>query len=178
MCLLSLPGIRICSQKILKMTKCRVGYFCTRKIIGHSILLRSIPCVIMGAIGNILIMIRGAFVRILIETEKLPERGPLNIRLDVSITINTTAEEARRKVSVFVGNEIADLLTGEMPDLVWQKGGAYWRVPVILSTRTLGRIGLVGFIDVNVETGERQLSEQTTRGIEENAQRFAAGAAL
>jgi len=115
---------------------------------------------------------------ILIETEKLPERGPLNIRLDVTATINTTAEEARRKVSVFAGNEIADLLSGEAPDLVWQKDGASWRVPVILSTRSLGRIGLVGFIDVNVETGELQLSEQTIRSIEENAQRFAAGAAL
>lgn len=115
---------------------------------------------------------------ILIETEKLPERGPLNIRLDVSTTINTTAEEARCKVSVFVGNEIADLLSGEVPDLVWQKDGAFWRVPVVLSSKSLGRIGFVGFIDVNVETGELQLSEQTTRSIEENAQRFAAGAAL
>jgi hypothetical protein len=115
---------------------------------------------------------------IIIETEKLPERGPLNIRLDVSITIHTTAEEARCKVSVFAGSEIADLLSGEVPDSVWQKNGAYWRVPVILSSRSLGCIGLVGFIDVNVETGEPHLSEQSTRRIEENAQRFAAGAGL
>lgn len=115
---------------------------------------------------------------ILIETENLPERGPLNIRLDVKATINMTAEEARRKVSIFAGNEIADLLSGELPDLVWQKDGAYWRVPVILSSKSLGRIGLVGFIDVNVENGELQLTEHTTRRIEENAQRFATGAAL
>jgi hypothetical protein len=115
---------------------------------------------------------------ILIETEKLPERGPLNISLDVTAIINITAEEARRKVSVFAGNEIADLLSGEAPDLVWQKNGAYWRVPVVLSSKSLGRIGLVGFIDVNVETGELQVTGQSTRRIEENAQRFAAGAAL
>lgn len=115
---------------------------------------------------------------ILIETEKLPERGPLNIKLDVTATINTTAEEARRQVSVFAGNEIADLLSGETPDLVWQKNGTYWRVPVILSSKSFGRIGLVGFIDVNVETGELQVTERATRRIEENAQRFAAGVAL
>jgi hypothetical protein len=115
---------------------------------------------------------------ILIETERLPERGPLKIRLDVTATINTTAEEARRKVGVFAGNEIADLLSGETPDLVWQKNGAYWRVPVVLSSKSLGRIGLVGFIDVNVETGKLQLTEETIRRIEENAHRFAAGAAL
>lgn len=115
---------------------------------------------------------------ILIETEKLPERGSLNLKLNVTATINTTAEEARRKVSVFAGNHIADLISGEAPDLVWQKNGAYWRVPVVLSSRSLGRIGQIGFIDVNVETGELQISEQITRRIEENAQRFAAGVAM
>ena len=35
---------------------------------------------------------------ILIETEKLPERGPLNIKLDVKATINTTADEADEEV--------------------------------------------------------------------------------
>jgi predicted alpha/beta-fold hydrolase len=115
---------------------------------------------------------------ILIETERLPERGPLNLKLNVTATINTTAEEARRKVSVFAGSQIADLISGEKPDLVWQKNGAYWRVPVVLSSRSLGRIGQVGFIDVNVETGELQISEQITRRIEENAQRFATSAVM
>lgn len=117
-------------------------------------------------------------MRILIETEKLPERGPLNICLDVTATINITAEEARRKVSIFAGNEIADLLSGEVPDWVLQKNGAYWRVPVALSSKSLGRIGLVGFIGVDVETGDLQLSEQSTRRIAESAQRFAAAAGL
>ena len=91
--------------------------------------------------------------------------------------MNMTSDEARRKVSVFAGNQIADLISGENPDLVWQKNGAYWRVPVVLSSRSLGRIGQVGFIDVNVETGELQITEQITRRIEENAQRFT-GAAM
>jgi hypothetical protein len=50
-------------------------------------------------------------------------------------TISMTAEEARRKVSVFAGNKIADLLAGETPDLVWQQGRAYWRVPVAFCCR-------------------------------------------
>lgn len=113
-----------------------------------------------------------------VETEELPERGLWQISLEVCATINITADEARRKVSAYAGNEIADLLSGEAPDLVWQKSGAYWRVPVVLSSRSFERIGPVGFIDVNVETGKLQLTEQTIRRIEENAQRFAAGAAL
>lgn len=46
---------------------------------------------------------------IIIESVTLPERGPLNIGLDVATTINTTAEEARRKVSVFTGNRIIEV---------------------------------------------------------------------
>lgn len=115
---------------------------------------------------------------IIIESVTLPERGPLNIRLDVVTTINTTAEEARRKVSVFAGNVIADLLSGEAPNLVWQQDRAYWRVPIALSSRAMGRIGVVGTVDVDVETGELQITDQLIEEIEENAQRFAAGAAL
>lgn len=115
---------------------------------------------------------------ITIESVTIPERGPLNIRLDVATTIVTTAEEARRKVGVFVGNMIADLLSAEVPSLVWLENNAYWRVPVILSSRSMGRIGIVGTIDVNVETGKLQIADQRIEEIEENAQRFAVGAAL
>lgn len=115
---------------------------------------------------------------ITIESIKIPERGPINIRLDVTTTINTTAEEARRKVGIYTGNMIADLLSAEAPSLVWHENKAYWRVPVILSSRSVGRIGIVGAIDVDVETGELLITNQLTKDIEENAQRFAVGAAL
>jgi len=115
---------------------------------------------------------------IIIESVALPTRGPLNIRLDVAATINVTAEEARRKAAVFAGNRIADLLSGETPGLVWQQNTAYWRVPIALHSRSMGRIGVVGTIDVNVETGELQITDQLIEDIEENAQRFAVGASL
>ncbi|MCA9998197.1 MAG: hypothetical protein KDE56_20690 [Anaerolineales bacterium] len=115
---------------------------------------------------------------IIIESVTLPERGPVNLHLDVATTINISAKEAQRKVSVFVGNTIADLLTGEMPSLVWQRNMAFWRVPVILSSRSMGRIGIVGTIDVNVYNGNLHINDQIIEEIEENAQRFAAGAAL
>ena len=107
-----------------------------------------------------------------IETEELPERGLLQISLDIRATINITADEARRKVSAYAGNEISDLLSGEAPDLVCHRNEAYWRVPVILSSKSLGRIGLVGFIDINVETGELQLAEKDAQEIEDNARRL------
>lgn len=115
---------------------------------------------------------------ITIESVVLPERGPLSLKLDVVATINITAEEARQKVGIFAGNQIADLLSGEYPGLVWQHEKAYWRVPVVLHSRSLGRIGVVGAVDVDVETGELQVTGQIVEEIEENAQRFAISAAL
>ncbi len=92
--------------------------------------------------------------------------------------IQVTPETARRRVSVFVGNHIADLLHGETPDLVLRENGIFWRVPVVLSSRSMGRIGPVGVIDVDVETGDLSITDQTISEIEAHAQRFAIGAAL
>lgn len=113
-----------------------------------------------------------------IETIKLPESGAFSMEVTVDANIQVTAEEARRKVSVFAGNQIADLLSGDRPTLVVQELGAFWRVPVILTSRSLGRIGVVGAIDVNVETGELHVTEATIEEIETNARRFAAGTGL
>lgn len=88
-----------------------------------------------------------------------------------------TAETARRRVSVYVGNQIADLLHGEATELVWRASGVFWRVPVVLSSRSLGRIGPVGAIDVDVESGDLSLSDQTINEIEDRARRFAVSAA-
>ena len=115
---------------------------------------------------------------IMLETIKPPESGLLDIDIHVTADIRVRPEIARRRVSVFVGNQIADLLHGETPDLVLRESGAYWRVPVVLSSCSLGRIGRIGTIDVNVETGELMITDQMMRELELHAQRLAAGAAL
>ena len=115
---------------------------------------------------------------VMLETITPPETGPLDIDIKLTANIQVTPETARRQVSVLVGNQIADLLHGERPDLVLREDGAYWRVPVVLSSRSLGRIGAVGSIDVHVETGELTITEQTVAEIEDRAQRFAVGTAL
>lgn len=115
---------------------------------------------------------------VMLETVNLPEIGLLDISIRVTANILITAEAARRRVSVFVGNTIADLLHGETPSLVLRTNGAYWRVPVVLSSRSLGRIGAVGAIDVDVEHGTLDITEQTIREITDYAQRLAVSTAL
>jgi len=114
----------------------------------------------------------------MLETITPPESGLLDIEIRLNANIQITPDIACRRVSVFVGNQIADLLHGGPPDLVLRENGVYWRVPVLLSSRSMGRIGQVGTIDVDVETGELKITSQTIAEIEKHAQRFAAGAAL
>jgi hypothetical protein len=113
-----------------------------------------------------------------IETIKPPNLGQMDIQVRLTANIQVTAETARRRVSVFVGNEIADLLHGDVPTMVVGETGVYWRVPVVLSSRSWGRIGQVGAIDVSVETGELSVNDEIIAEIEHNAERFAVSAAL
>ncbi len=115
---------------------------------------------------------------LMIETVTPPDQGVFHLELQLAADIRVSAEAARKAVSAFAGREIADLLHGDRPNLVWGASGVYWRVPVILSSRSLGRIGVVGAVDVDVETGELNLSDELILLLADNAQRLAAGAAL
>ena len=122
--------------------------------------------------------IRGPRPEVLLETLKPPDVGPLDAYVRITANIQFPAQVARRRVSVFVGNHIADLLHGETPVLVISETGSYWRVPVVLSARSWGRIGQVGAIDVDVETGELCVNTKDIEEIKRNAERFALSAAL
>lgn len=115
---------------------------------------------------------------VMVETIDIPDSGFVNIELSLTTNIRIRAKQAQQMVAVFVGNHIADLLHGDAPDLVLGKEGVYWRVPVILSSSSMGRIGRVGAIDVDVQTGDLNVPPNLLEEIRHNAQRFAIGAAL
>lgn len=115
---------------------------------------------------------------VMLETVKPPVRGWMDIQVRLTANIQVTADAARKRVSVFVGDRIADLLHGETPAMLISETGVYWRVPVVLSSRSHGRIGPVGAIDVDVETGELCVDDKIIAEIERNAERFAVSAAL
>ena len=70
------------------------------------------------------------------------------------MSINITPQQAYRHVSVYVGNQITDLLPREMPQLVVYTDGTYWRVPMVLPSKSHGCIGVVRVIDVDAEPGD------------------------
>jgi hypothetical protein len=111
-----------------------------------------------------------------LEPVTIPESGPFSLELKLATNIQITAERAWRKVGVYVGDYIADLLSGETPSLVWKRNKAYWRVPVVLTGGRKGRIGIASTIDV--ETGELQVNDKVIQQIEVNAERLAISNAL
>lgn len=115
---------------------------------------------------------------VLLENITPPENGWLDIDIKIKANIRISGAVARRQVSLFVTHHIADLLRGEAPHLVWGEQGASWRVPVALSSPSKGRIGTVGTIDVDVETGRLNISDALVETLEAEAQRLAENAAL
>ena len=115
---------------------------------------------------------------VLLEDTSPPEQGIVNFNVHREVHIIVSATDAKRRVSVYVGDTIADLLHGESPTLVLYEKASYWRVPVVLSSRSYGRIGIVGHLDVDVVTGDIQLHQSNLQEIRTNAQRLAVGAAL
>jgi hypothetical protein len=90
---------------------------------------------------------------IVLERFDIPERGVLELDLHESIEIRVTAEEARRKVNSWVHEYVSYMMRAEEPTLVIGKQ-VVWRVPTVLTSSQVGRVGVVGHVDVEVRTGE------------------------
>ena len=112
--------------------------------------------------------------------EVLPqiEAAQVEITIRVSTRLNVTQVVARRKVNVFVLHEIGTGLGGDTPTLVIHNDRLCWRVPVILALAPRGRIGQVGQIDVDTQTGEILADNQLIRDITDHAERLVAGSSL
>lgn len=82
--------------------------------------------------------------------------------------INVTAFSARQKVTAFVADEISTHMHGSDPTMI-EGEHLYWRVPVILSLPPSGDRGEVGVIEVDVETGQLQITPALIREIERRA---------
>ena len=88
---------------------------------------------------------------IILTNVTLPERGQVAINL--SFEIKVTAEEAKRKVTWWLREEVSMLIYGETPTLVVGERPV-WRVPAWIAFPSTGPLGEVGTAEVNADTGE------------------------
>lgn len=106
------------------------------------------------------------------------ESTQVDITIHVSSKLNVTKVAARRKVNVFVLNEIGTGLGGETPRLAVESDRLCWRVPVILAIPPKGRLGQVGEIAVDAQTGEILIDDQQIQDLIQHAERLFASTAL
>ena len=101
-----------------------------------------------------------------------PNAGQLSINIQLSATIQVSAFSARQKVTGFVADEVSTNMHGTEPTLV-VGDRICWRVPVVLSMPPTGDRGEVGTIDVDVETGQLQITPNLIQEIEHRAEYLA-----
>jgi len=106
------------------------------------------------------------------------QAAQVEISVHVSATLNVTPVAARRKVNVFLLNQIGTGLGGDDPTLVIDNDRLCWRVAVILALAPRGRLGQVGQIDVDAQTGEILADAERIRDIADHAERLVAGSAV
>lgn len=95
-----------------------------------------------------------------------PPKAQVDIQIHVSATLNITPFVARQKVNVLLLDKVGTGLITEQPTLVAGHEILCWRVPVVLTLPGRGRVGQVGSVDVDVQTGhllftQTQLDDMT-----------------
>jgi len=116
-----------------------------------------------------------------VELDKvLPQvkAAQVDVTIRVSAKLNVTQVAARRKINVFVLDEIGTGLGGDTPTLVVQNDRLCWRVPIMLALVPHGHVGQVGQIDVDAQTGEILADDELVQTIADHAQRLLAGSSL
>lgn len=104
--------------------------------------------------------------------ESMPKSGRLEVDIKVKADVNVSAFAAKQKVNSFALSEISYMMHAGNPLLVISER-MYWRVPVILSLTSVGDVGEVGTIDVDVETGQMHVTPQLIEEINIRAEGLA-----
>lgn len=103
------------------------------------------------------------------------QAAQVDINVHVTARINVTPFVARQKVNVLLLDKVGTGLLSESPDLAASGERLYWRVPVTLSLPGQGRLGQVGAIDVDVQTGEVLADDTLISDITRHANLLATG---
>ena len=95
---------------------------------------------------------------------KLTGKGvadPRDRLFDISVDalVEIEAVTARRKATAWLVSEVGNLIGGGIPSLHIARR-TVWRVPALLTSRSVGVRGQVGFVDVDAETGEALVSDE------------------
>jgi hypothetical protein len=110
-------------------------------------------------------------MKIILNEYPIPERGTFQI--EETVTIQISAKEAQRQVNRWLLNEVSYMMGADLPTLVLGEQ-TVWHVPAYFSAPHVGRVGLVGIVQVDVLTGEMDAGPERKAEIEKRACELAA----
>ena len=96
----------------------------------------------------------------------------VDINIHVSAQLNVSPFIARQKVNRLLLTEASTGLGGDEPHLVVSQEHLCWRVPIHLALPSRGKLGQVGEIDVDVQTGQVLVDEDQLQEIVDHAERL------
>src|SRR5688572_8458230 len=103
---------------------------------------------------------------VIFDNITIPEKGLLEINIQRTVEIIITAEQARKRVSFWLTDQVSYMMGAEPPDLAIGNQ-AVWRVPVSISYPQIGKLGNIGTIDVDVQTGELNTTQALQAELEQ-----------
>jgi hypothetical protein len=109
---------------------------------------------------------------IIFDSYTIPVNGKIDLNISRSFDIKITAKKAQRQVDRWLLDEVSYLLGADFPTLVVSEQQVFWRVPAWISFPHTGRIGLVGTVDVDIETGQMNDLPGCKIEIEQNLEKL------
>jgi hypothetical protein len=97
----------------------------------------------------------------------------VDIHIHVSAQLNITPFVARQKVGGVVLSQVGTGVAADEPMLMVTRDRLVWRVPVVLALPGLGRLGELGQIDVDAQTGQVLADQALIKQLIENAEHLA-----
>lgn len=111
---------------------------------------------------------------ILLDHYTLPEKGVVDLHINWSFDIQITATEARQKVDHWLLDEVSTMIGAGEPMLVVDGTSVVWRVPVIFTAPHIGEVGIVGSIDIHIQTGVMDTSPACKETVLQRAEELSA----
>jgi hypothetical protein len=104
------------------------------------------------------------------------QSAQIDINIHVSAQLNITPFVARQKVNHLLVTEASTGLGSDPPELIVTNNRLCWRVPISLALPSRGRLGQVGQIEVDAQTGEILANTAQLQEIVDHAERLFIGA--
>ncbi len=107
------------------------------------------------------------------------DENKLQLDVNISLTLDLTAAQARRKLTRFFMDEVSLFINPQDPLLVVvDQETILWRFSIIFSMGRRGKLGQLGEVDVDARSGELLLDDKLLEEIKTNARSLARGTAF